>query len=150
MPSGLPARATSFSSPGRATRRASFEGPRSCRGMIASWRGRPWPQQDGGAMTGNQLSTWRVTDASTWNAFVESAPYHAFPQPWEWGEVRAMSGWGPVRLAVGRHPDEPLAGAQLLLRRMPVLGWHLAYVPRGPIGTLDEPDVRVALLRALR
>jgi lipid II:glycine glycyltransferase (peptidoglycan interpeptide bridge formation enzyme) len=91
-----------------------------------------------------------VTDASTWNAFVESAPYHAFPQLWEWGEVRAMGGWSPVRLAVGRHPDEPLAGAQLLLRRMPVLGWHLAYVPRGPIGTLDEPDVRVALLRAMR
>ena len=22
---------------------------------------------------------------------------------------------------------------------MPVLGWHLAYVPRGPIGRLDEP-----------
>ena len=101
-------------------------------------------------MTGNQLSAWRVTDASTWNSFVESAPYHAFPQLWEWGEVRAMSGWRPVRLAVGRNPGEPLAGAQLLLRRMPVVGWHLAYVPRGPIGTLDEPDVRVALLRALR
>lgn len=101
-------------------------------------------------MTGNQLSAWRVTDASTWNSFVESAPYHAFPQLWEWGEVRAMGGWRPIRLALGRHPDQPLAGAQLLLRRMPVVGWHLAYVPRGPIGTLDEPDVRVALLRALR
>jgi lipid II:glycine glycyltransferase (peptidoglycan interpeptide bridge formation enzyme) len=101
-------------------------------------------------MTDKQLSAWRVTDASTWNAFVESAPYHAFPQLWEWGEVRAMGGWRPLRLAVGRNPGEPLAGAQLLLRRMPVVGWHLAYVPRGPIGTLDEPDVRVALLRALR
>ena len=101
-------------------------------------------------MTGNQLRAWRVTDPSTWNSFVESAPYHAFPQLWEWGEVRAMSGWRPVRLALGRNPGEPLAGAQLLLRRMPVVGWHLAYVPRGPIGTLDEPDVRVALLRALR
>jgi len=101
-------------------------------------------------MTGNQLSAWRVTDALAWNSFVESAPYHAFPQLWEWGEVRAMGGWHPLRLAVGRIPGEPLAGAQLLLRRMPVVGWHLAYVPRGPIGTLDEPDVRVALLRALR
>jgi len=97
-----------------------------------------------------ELRAWRVTDPAAWNAFVEAAPYHAFPQLWEWGEVRAMGGWRPVRLAIGPSQDEPLAGAQLLLRRMPVVGWHLAYVPRGPIGRLDEPDVREALVRALR
>ena len=93
---------------------------------------------------------WRVTDPDAWNAFVEAAPYHAFPQLWEWGEVRAMGGWRPVRLAIGVSKDRPVAGAQLLLRRMPLLGWHLAYVPRGPIGDLDDPDVRTALLAALR
>jgi lipid II:glycine glycyltransferase (peptidoglycan interpeptide bridge formation enzyme) len=61
-----------------------------------------------------------------------------------------MGGWRPVRLAIGRHQDEPIAGAQLLLRRMPLIGWHLAYVPRGPIGSLDDPAVRDGLLRALR
>ena len=101
-------------------------------------------------MTTSDLRAWRVTDAAAWNAFVESAPYHAFPQLWEWGEVRAMGGWRPVRLAIGPTPDEPVAGAQLLLRRIPLLGWHLAYVPRGPIGDLDEPGVREALLMALR
>ena len=101
-------------------------------------------------MTDTELRAWRVTDAETWNAFVERAPYHAFPQLWEWGEVRAMGGWRPVRLAIGPTPDEPIAGAQLLLRRMPLIGWHLAYVPRGPIGDLDDPAVRDGLLRALR
>ena len=101
-------------------------------------------------MTDTPLRAWRVTDAETWNAFVERAPYHAFPQLWEWGEVRAMGGWRPVRLAIGPTPDEPIAGAQLLLRRMPLIGWHLAYVPRGPIGDLDDPAVRDGLLRALR
>ena len=101
-------------------------------------------------MTCNQLGAWRITDPAAWNAFVEAAPYHAFPQLWEWGEVRAMGGWRPVRLAIGPSQDAPVAGAQLLLRRMPVLGWHLAYVPRGPIGNLDEPGVRAALGRALR
>jgi lipid II:glycine glycyltransferase (peptidoglycan interpeptide bridge formation enzyme) len=61
-----------------------------------------------------------------------------------------MGGWRPVRLAIGRSQDEPVAGAQLLLRRMPIIGWHLAYVPRGPIGRLDDPDVHDGLLRALR
>jgi peptidoglycan pentaglycine glycine transferase (the first glycine) len=97
-----------------------------------------------------ELRAWRVTDRDDWNAFVEGAPYHAFPQLWEWGEIRAMGGWRPVRLAVGVDHAAPLAGAQLLLRRIPVIGWHLAYVPRGPIGQLDDPGVRDALLGALR
>ncbi|HUF06007.1 MAG TPA: peptidoglycan bridge formation glycyltransferase FemA/FemB family protein [Candidatus Binatia bacterium] len=101
-------------------------------------------------MTSSQLTAWRFTDPAAWNAFVESAPYHAFPQLWEWGEVRALGGWQPVRLAIGPSPDEPIAGAQLLLRRMPIVGWHLAYVPRGPIGDLDDPSVRVELWRAFR
>jgi lipid II:glycine glycyltransferase (peptidoglycan interpeptide bridge formation enzyme) len=97
------------------------------------------------------LRAWRVTDREAWNAFVEAAPYRAFPQLWEWGEVRALGGWRPVRLAVGPSPDgPPIAGAQLLLRRIPLIGWHLAYVPRGPIGALDEPAVRDALVAALR
>ena len=101
-------------------------------------------------MTSTDLRAWRVTDPAAWNAFVESTQYHAFPQLWEWGEVRAMGGWRPVRLAIGPSQDHPVAGAQLLLRRMPVLGWHLAYVPRGPIGDLDDPAVRTALVAALR
>jgi lipid II:glycine glycyltransferase (peptidoglycan interpeptide bridge formation enzyme) len=101
-------------------------------------------------MTASELRAWRVTDPAAWNAFVESAPYHAFPQLWEWGEVRAMGGWRPIRLAVGSESDRPVAGAQLLLRPIPVIGWHLAYVPRGPIGKLDEPGVRAELVSALR
>ena len=97
-----------------------------------------------------ELRAFQVTDPEAWNRFVESARYHSFPQLWEWGEVRAAAGWRPVRLAVGTSPDRPVAGAQLLLRRVPLTGWHLAYVPRGPIGALDEPATRVALHSALR
>ena len=97
-----------------------------------------------------ELRAWRVTDPAAWNGLVESAPYHAFTQLWEWGEVRAMGGWRPVRLAIGPSHDEPVAGAQLLLRQIPLLGWHLAYVPRGPVGSLDDPEIRDGLLRALR
>lgn len=97
-----------------------------------------------------ELRAWRVTDAAEWDAFVERAPYHAFPQLWEWGEVRAMGGWRPIRLAIGTSRDAPVAGAQLLLRPLPLIGWHLAYVPRGPVGDLDDPDVRAALVAALR
>jgi len=96
------------------------------------------------------LVAWRMTDPGAWNRFVESAPYRSFPQLWEWGELRAASGWRPIRLAVGNDGGEPLAGVQLLLRPMPVLGWSLAYAPRGPIGRLDDPVVRDALVDAMR
>ena len=104
----------------------------------------------GALRVSGELRAFRVTDRDAWNRFVEAAPYHAFPQLWEWGELRTGAGWKPVRVAVGTSPDEPLAGVQLLLRPMPMVGWHLAYAPRGPIGQLDDPPVRDALVAALR
>lgn len=101
-------------------------------------------------VTSADLRAFRVTEPDAWNRFVDAAPYAAFPQLWEWGELRAATGWRPLRIAVGPAADRPIAGVQLLLRRIPVLGWHLAYAPRGPIGDLDRPDVRDALLAALR
>lgn len=103
-------------------------------------------------MTASELAAWRVTDRAAWNRFVDSAQFGAFPQLWEWGELRSAAGWRPIRLAVGDPDDRdrPLAGVQLLLRAIPVLGWHLAYAPRGPIGALDDPVVREALLSAMR
>lgn len=97
-----------------------------------------------------ELRAWRITDPAVWNAFVEAAPYRSFPQLWEWGELRAGFGWQPLRIAVGQEPDKPRAAAQVLLRRVPVLGWRLGYVPRGPVGDLNDAPVREALFAALR
>jgi lipid II:glycine glycyltransferase (peptidoglycan interpeptide bridge formation enzyme) len=90
-------------------------------------------------------------DRDAWNAYVESAPYRSFPQLWEWGELRRPFGWTPLRIAVGQDPAAgPRGVAQVLLRSVPVTGWRLAYVPRGPVGELDTLAVREALFAALR
>jgi lipid II:glycine glycyltransferase (peptidoglycan interpeptide bridge formation enzyme) len=96
------------------------------------------------------LTAWPVTDAEAWDAFVVTAAHRAFPQLWAWGELRAGAGWRPLRIAVGTPGGPPLAGVQLLLRRVPLGGWALAYAPRGPIGVLDDPVVREALVDGLR
>jgi peptidoglycan pentaglycine glycine transferase (the first glycine) len=96
------------------------------------------------------LAAFRVTDRDAWNAFVEHAPYRSFPQLWEWGELRETAGWRPIRLAVGERLDQPLAGAQVLIRQVPLVGWRLGYAPRGPIGQVDEPLIRTALFAAFR
>jgi lipid II:glycine glycyltransferase (peptidoglycan interpeptide bridge formation enzyme) len=93
---------------------------------------------------------WPVTDAATWDTFVTTADHRAFPQLWAWGDLRLGAGWRPLRLAVGPDHEHPQAGVQLLLRRVPLSGWSLAYAPRGPIGALDDPAVRDALIEALR
>ncbi|MGI8871554.1 MAG: lipid II:glycine glycyltransferase FemX [Candidatus Limnocylindria bacterium] len=100
--------------------------------------------------SGPELRAWRESDRDRWNRFVERAPYHAFPQLWEWGELRAAGGWRPVRLAIGADRESPVAGVQILLRPIPLLGWHLGYAPRGPLGAFDDPAVRDALVAALR
>jgi peptidoglycan pentaglycine glycine transferase (the first glycine) len=97
-----------------------------------------------------ELRAFTMSDPERWNAFVEGARYAAFPQLWEWGELREPFGWRPVRLAVGERPDEPIAGAQVLLRAIPGIGWKLGYAPRGPIGAVDDPAVLDALIVALR
>jgi peptidoglycan pentaglycine glycine transferase (the first glycine) len=101
-------------------------------------------------MTQPDLRAFRMTDAAAWNAFVEAAPFRSFPQLWEWGDLRELSGWRPLRIAVGPDPTAPLAGAQVLVRQVPLLGWRLAYVPRGPIGDLNDQRTRDALFAALR
>jgi lipid II:glycine glycyltransferase (peptidoglycan interpeptide bridge formation enzyme) len=96
------------------------------------------------------LAAWRVTNREAWNAFVEHATYRSFPQLWEWGELREATGWRAIRIAVGERSHQPLAGAQVLIRKVPLVGWRFGYAPRGPIGQLDDPAIRAALFAALR
>ena len=103
-----------------------------------------------GPMAPPDLRAFRMTDASAWDAFVEHSPFGSFPQLWAWGELREPAGWRPLRIAVGPDPATPLAGAQVLIRQVPALGWRLGYVPRGPVGDLTDGPVREALFAALR
>jgi lipid II:glycine glycyltransferase (peptidoglycan interpeptide bridge formation enzyme) len=97
-----------------------------------------------------ELRAWRVNDRDAWNAFVEAAPYRSFPQLWEWGELREPFGWRPVRLAIGPDPAKPaLAGAQVLIRDVPLVKWRLGYAPRGPVGALDDPAASRTMTSAL-
>jgi len=99
-----------------------------------------------------RLHTWLEDDPDRWNAFVESAPYRSFSQLWEWGELRREGGWTPLRLAVGDPQTDGgmLAGAQLMVRRVPFFGTALAYAPRGPVGALDDDAVWSELVAGLR
>ncbi len=74
----------------------------------------------------------RVVEAreyDVWNAAVQNAPRADLLQSWDWGEFKRLGGWEPLRALV-MEDDQPVAGAQLLSRR--VLGVPSLYAPRGP------------------
>ncbi|MFH2101773.1 MAG: peptidoglycan bridge formation glycyltransferase FemA/FemB family protein [Chloroflexota bacterium] len=63
-----------------------------------------------------------------WDTFLETIPSPHLLQTGEWGELKSLFGWKPVRIQVGA------IGAQILLRRLP-LGLTIAYIPKGPVAS---------------
>jgi len=63
-----------------------------------------------------------------WTQFTARYPDAHLLQQAEWGALKADFGWQPVYLAAGD------AGAQVLFRSLP-LGFSIAYIPKGPLGS---------------
>lgn len=78
-----------------------------------------------------------------WDAFVNDHPHGHLLQSWAWGEVKAPSGWQPVRLGLWDQEKQCLvAGAQVLRRtaaHVPLWVGHLAYIPKGPLLDWTQP-----------
>jgi len=82
-----------------------------------------------------------------WNAFVGREPFFALLQSWEWGEFKKKLGWKVYRIAV-EEEGKILAGAQMLIKTLPLGLVSIAYIPRGPIGDwLEEKKASQLLAR---
>lgn len=79
----------------------------------------------------------REEQRERWNDFVAASEYPSTMQSFQWGEVKASTGWEPLLVTV---EDEGIirAGAMILRRRLPLSGRSLLYAPRGPV--LDWSD----------
>ncbi len=82
------------------------------------------------------------TQRKEWDCFVNEHPQGHFLQSWGWGELKASSGWYPLRLALWDTTSDKIVAATQVLRRtaphVPLRLGHLAYIPKGPV--LDWPD----------
>ncbi len=81
--------------------------------------------------------------APTWDDFVCAHGGHLL-QSSAWGELKARFGWAVYRLGLERNGDL-VAGAQILFRALP-LNFCLAYTPRGPVASWDDPTALNGLL----
>lgn len=83
-----------------------------------------------------------------WNAFVAQAPSGHLMQSCEWGDFKAAQGWRVERIGIERD-GQIVAGAQMLLRPLPLLPLTVAYIPKGPIVDLQDNGTMNELLPAL-
>jgi peptidoglycan pentaglycine glycine transferase (the first glycine) len=88
------------------------------------------------------------TTAKEWNAFVAGWPDYELMQTYEWGTFKETLGWKAVRLAV-EQDGQLVAGAQMLIKPLPLGLASIAYVPRGPLLRWEDEQVACALLSAL-
>jgi lipid II:glycine glycyltransferase (peptidoglycan interpeptide bridge formation enzyme) len=82
-----------------------------------------------------------------WDAFLASRLHGNHLQTSLWGQVKAPLGWGATRIVV-TEDSEIVAGAQMLTKRLPVLG-RIGYVPRGPVLSSGHPELARAVVGEL-
>ena len=66
-----------------------------------------------------------------WDAFLLKHPDSHLLQTSRWGELKRFYGWEPKWLIVEN------SGAQVLFKRL-LLGFHVAYIPKGPVGEFSR------------
>lgn len=73
-------------------------------------------------------------DRQVFDDYIASVPKGHILQSYEWGEVKARTGWEAIRLLV-EEDGKPVAAVSLLKRKIPVIGMSIFYAPRGLSGT---------------
>ena len=84
---------------------------------------------------------------SAWEKFLSSYPDAHILQTAAWGELKSQYGWRAHRLASDK------SGAQILFKKL-LLGFSMAYIPRGPVGInwgplWDEVDTLCRMNRTI-
>jgi peptidoglycan pentaglycine glycine transferase (the first glycine) len=89
----------------------------------------------------------RIEDRDEWDSIVRSFPEYSVTHSYGWGELKGAFGWRPYRVAVF-DGIETVGAAQVLARRIPVLGGSLLYAPRGLLCDYADGQAAGALVDA--
>jgi len=95
-----------------------------------------------------ELTISFATTPERWNDFVSRWPDFELMQSYEWGRFKEALGWKAVRLAVERN-GHLIAGAQMLVKPLPLGLTSIAYVPRGPLLHWEYEATVQSLLAAI-
>lgn len=84
-----------------------------------------------------------------WNDFVAACAHGTVLQSYQWGQLKAGSGWEPLPVAVCEG-ERMRACALVLKRELPLTGRSLFYAPRGPIVDFGDSGAVQHLQEAIR
>ncbi|MDS1030365.1 peptidoglycan bridge formation glycyltransferase FemA/FemB family protein [Bacillota bacterium LX-D] len=73
-----------------------------------------------------------VDESRKFDEFTAWAPKGHILQSYEWGEVKALTSWEPLRLVV-EEEGKIVAALSILKRKLPVFNKAIFYAPRGPV-----------------
>ena len=73
-----------------------------------------------------------------WDDFLVKTPGGHHVQTSLWAQVKAMLGWQAVRVVVTQGGQQIVAGAQMLIRPLSVMG-AIGHVPKGPLVGVADP-----------
>src|SRR3989344_778509 len=124
----------------------------------------------------SQLAVKIFTEAEkeSWNVFVDISKWGDTLQFWEWGNVKKLEGWEPLRIGVfevalnsadsgpsyfpvdlnqdqtvqSQPSSRPLVLARVLIKKVPLLGRYI-YIPHGPV-FLEKTDLAKGLPRLVQ
>ena len=84
-----------------------------------------------------------------WNEFVARSKMCPILQSVEWGELKKISGWQPIRISILEN-DKIIAGISILKRKIPFIGKSIFYAPRGPIVDYHDEKIFSILIDRIR
>jgi len=87
-------------------------------------------------------------ERTRWNEFAAACPHGSILQSYEWGELKGLFGWQPVRLVLEDN-GQIRAGISLLQREIPLIKHSFFYAPRGPLVDLADKELLHELLDAV-
>lgn len=83
------------------------------------------------------------------NNFIAGVPKGHILQSYEWGELKAKTGWQPLRLIV-EEDNKPIAAISILKREIPGIKKSIFYAPRGPVFDIEDEKVFDFLLAEVK
>ena len=92
-----------------------------------------------------------ASEKDRYNKFVAGHPKGDFLQLWEWGQVKAFTGWEPLPLIL--EEDGEIKASLLILKRrlpLPVVNKCIFYSPRGPVANVHDADLLTRLFEGAR
>ncbi len=90
-------------------------------------------------------------DAQGWDNGIQALPGAHILQTWEWGQLKARTGWQALpQVWPGAGSPGWEAAAMLLQRALPVGGLRVLYVPRGPLLDWGNAPLRRRVLDDLQ